>query len=165
LTLTRISQPHISQPHSDRLPAAGLRRKITGSLAAIALAGSLTAVGASVAQAQPQVTRKATVVKIVTRAPFGKMLATVHGRSLYYLPVGSCKGTCLSAWPPLLMPRGKTIALGARCLETVKFGGRHQVAYRGKRLYLFSGDSGHSVTGNGLAGFKVAKVKTGPCSS
>lgn len=163
--MTRISQPHISHPHSDRLTARGLHRKITGSLAAIALAGSLTAVGASVAQAQPQVTRTATVVKVVTRAPFGKMLATVHGRSLYYLPVGSCKGACLTAWPPLLMPRGKTIPRGVRCLERVRFGARHQVAYRGKRLYLFSGDSGGSVNGNGLAGFKVAKLRTGPCSS
>lgn len=160
--MTRVSQPNISQ-HSDRHRARSLRRKITGSLAAIALAGSLTAVGASVAQAQPQVTRKATVVKVVTRAPFGKMLATVHGRSLYILPTGSCTGSCLSAWPPLLMPRGKTIPLGTRCLGTRKFGHRRQVTYRGKRLYLFSGDSGGSVNGNGLAGFKVAKVRTGAC--
>jgi hypothetical protein len=28
------------------------------------------------------------------------------------------------------------------------------------RLYTFTGDSGHSVNGNGVAGFHVAKVVT-----
>jgi len=31
---------------------------------------------------------------------------------------------------------------------------------RGLRLYTFTGDSGHSVNGNGVAGFHVAKVIT-----
>lgn len=165
--MTRFSQPNISQhsgQHSDRHQARGLRRKITGSLAAIALAGSLTAVGASVAQAQPQTTRRATVVKIVTRHGFGRMLATIHGRSLYILTPGHpCTGPCAPAWPRLLMPRGKTIPLGARCLGTAKFGRRLQVTYRGKRLYTFIGDSGTSVNGNNVSGFKVAKVRTGAC--
>lgn len=165
--MTRFSQPHTSQPYSERRQARGLRRSITGSLAAIALAGSLTAVGVSAAQAQPQVTRRAIVVKVVTRSPFGKMLATIHGRSLYYLPTGRCTAAsgCLSAWPPLLMPRGKTIPLGTRCLKTARFGHRLQVTYRGKRLYLFVGDSGGSVTGNHVSGFKVARLRTGACTS
>jgi len=33
-----------------------------------------------------------------------------------------------------------------------------QVTYHKQRLYTFTGDSGHSVNGNGVAGFKVAKV-------
>lgn len=131
--------------------------------AALALAGSLTAVGVSAAQAQPYPTRRATVVKVVTRHPFGKMLATTHGRSLYILPSGSCTGSCLSVWPPLVMPRGKTIPLGTRCLGTARRGHRLQVTYRHKRLYLFSGDSGTSVTGNNVGGFKVAKVRAGAC--
>ncbi len=139
--------------------------KVIGAAAAIALAGSLTAGGVTAAQAQPQATRKAAVVKVVTRSPFGKMLATTHGRSLYYLPAGSCTGGCLSAWPPLLMPEGKTTPLGTTCLKTATFGHRLQVTYRGKRLYLFSGDSGTSVNGNGQDGFKVAKVKTGACAA
>lgn len=134
---------------------------------AVALAGSLTAVGVSAAQAQPQTTRRATVVKVVTRSPIGKMLATIHGRSLYYKPVGNCTAAsgCLAAWPPLLMPRGKTIPLGTRCLKTVKFGHRLQVTYRGKRLYTFISDHGSSVLGDGQAGFKAAKLRTGACSS
>jgi predicted lipoprotein with Yx(FWY)xxD motif len=162
--LTRTSQPHTNQLPSDQPRTRGWRTRVVGATAALALAGSLTAIGVSSAQAQPYTTRKATVVKVVTRHPFGKMLATVHGRSLYVLMPGhTCTGGCLVSWPPLLMPRGKTIPLGTRCLDTAKFHRRLQVAYRDKRLYLFAGDSGSSVTGNGLMGFVVAKVKTGAC--
>jgi hypothetical protein len=34
------------------------------------------------------------------------------------------------------------------------------VTYHGQRLYTFTGDTGHSVNGNGVAGFVVAKVTT-----
>ncbi len=49
------------------------------------------------------------------------------------------------------------------CLRTAKFGKRTQITYRGHRLYTFTSDTGTSVTGNGLGGFVVAKVKTGKC--
>ena len=100
------------------------------------------------------------VVKERTRAHFGKILVTVHGAALYYLPHGSCTGQCLAVWPRLVMPSGKTVPKGASCLGTAVFGSHHrlQVTYRSKRLYTFTGDSGTSVTGNGVAGFKVAKV-------
>jgi len=109
------------------------------------------------------VTKKAVVVKVVTRHPFGKMLATVHGRSLYIKPTGGCTGACLGVWPPLLMPKGKTIPLGTHCLGTVRAGQRRQVTYRGKRLYLFVSDTGSSVTGNNVEGFKVAKFSMASC--
>jgi predicted lipoprotein with Yx(FWY)xxD motif len=93
-----------------------------------------------------------------TAAAFGKILYTTHGRALYYLPSGSCTGECLSIWPPLKMPKGKTVPKGAGCLRTVRFGRGRQVTYNHHRLYTFVDDSGSSVTGNGVAGFKVAKV-------
>jgi predicted lipoprotein with Yx(FWY)xxD motif len=137
----------------------------TRTAVALAVAGSLTsvAVGVSAAQAAPAVTNKAVVVHVVTRHPFGKMLATVRGRSLYILPSGTCTGACLGIWPPLLMPRGTKFPRGTHCLATVRFGHRLQVVYRKKRLYLFSGDTGTSVNGNNVGGFKVAKFKTGAC--
>jgi hypothetical protein len=142
----------------------GVRWLSTRSVAVIAAAASLTAATASItALAQPTVTRKATVVKIVRRHPFGRMLATIHGRSLYIKPTGTCGPMCRAIWPPLLMPRGKTIPLGARCLETAKLHRRLQVTYRDKRLYLFTGDSGSSVNGNNVGGFKVAKIRTTAC--
>jgi predicted lipoprotein with Yx(FWY)xxD motif len=141
-----------------------LRRRVIGAAAAIALAGSVTAVGVSAAQAQLQTTRKATVVKVVTSGGFGRRLATVHGRPLYILQPGHpCTGVCKPAWPRLLMPKGKTIPLGTRCLKTAKAGHRLQVTYRGQRLYTFVGDTGPNPTGDGQSFFKVAKVMTGAC--
>jgi predicted lipoprotein with Yx(FWY)xxD motif len=134
---------------------------------AIVVAGSLAAVAANVsaAQAVPVATPKLKVVKVVTRHPFGKMLATVKGRSLYYIPSNKCDKKCLAVWPPLLMPKkSKAIPTGVTCLTTLKFGtARRQVSYRGHRLYTFVNDHGTSVTGNHVAGFLVAKVRTGGC--
>jgi predicted lipoprotein with Yx(FWY)xxD motif len=89
------------------------------------------------------------------------MLATIKGASLY-TTASSCTGGCLGVWPPLLMAKGKTTPTGVSGLSTVKvtINGSHdlQVAYKGKRLYRFISDSGSSVTGNGVGGFKVATV-------
>ena len=84
------------------------------------------------------------VVKERTRHHFGKILVTPKGRALYVLPHGSCTGACLSIWPRLVMPHGKTMPKGAKCLGTAKFGshGRLQVTYHKMRLYTFADDSG-----------------------
>jgi predicted lipoprotein with Yx(FWY)xxD motif len=103
--------------------------------------------------------KKATVVEGVSRSPVGKMLATTSGASLYILPTGSCTGTCLTVWPPLLMPAGKTKPRGAECLSTVSTGGGLQVTYDNKPLYTFEDDSGTSLNGNHVAGFVAAKIK------
>lgn len=103
------------------------------------------------------------VVKVADRSPYGDMLTNVRGLSLYFLPTGTCTGSCLKAWPPVLMPKGTTVPLGAKCLATAKFGARLQVKYRHKLLYTFVGDSGTSVNGNGVSGFQVAKI-AGTCT-
>ena len=152
----------------------GVRRKLAArKTASVSLAVALASAGlmglgitgaglagAAAAAAVPaHVSKSAVVVKERRHAPFGKILYTTHGRALYYLPSGSCTGGCLAIWPALKMPKGKTMPKGASCLRTVKFG-RHglQVTYNRHRLYTFVDDSGSSVTGNGVAGFKVAKV-------
>jgi len=140
-----------------------------GAVLAVALAGSAVAVAPTAATASTAVSahnsKTAVVVKPARRHGFGKILVTPKGRALYVLPHGSCGASCLSVWPRLVMPHGKTMPKGAKCLATAKFGshGRLQVTYRKMRLYMFTGDSGTSVNGNGLAGFKVAKV-TARCS-
>jgi predicted lipoprotein with Yx(FWY)xxD motif len=141
------------------------RRWLARSVTAAVAIGSMAALSADLvaAHAAPTVTKRATVVKVVTRRPFGKILATVHGRTLYIKPSGGCTGMCLTAWPPLLMPKGKTIPVGTRCLGTKPRGRRLQATYRNQRLYLFSGDSGSSVNGNNVSGFKVAKVSSKAC--
>jgi predicted lipoprotein with Yx(FWY)xxD motif len=137
-------------------------RRAVSAAVAVALAGGAvagTAMSADASAVSPaHGGRSATVVTQKTHAPFGKMLFTTHDFALYYLPSGSCTGGCLAIWPPLLMPAGKTVPKGASCLHTVKFGRRLQVTYDKHRLYTFAQDSRGTVTGNGVAGFKVAKV-------
>jgi predicted lipoprotein with Yx(FWY)xxD motif len=136
-----------------------------GSLSVAALTGATAASAAPVhpaITAHPAAGRSAVVVKERTRSHFGKILVTVHGAALYYLPHGSCTAAsgCAAVWPRLVMPAGKTVPKGASCLGTARFGSHHrlQVTYRKHRLYTFADDMGTSVTGNGVAGFKVAKV-------
>lgn len=141
-------------------------RLVTKYVAAGVLASSLVAVsvGVTAAQAQPNVTRKATVVKILSVHGFGRILETVHNRPLYTLSPGhTCRASCLAAWPRLLMPRGKTIPLGTHCLGTARAGRRLQVTYREHRLYTFVNDMSTVPTGDEVIGFEVAKVIRTPC--
>lgn len=136
------------------------RRALTASLTLLLAGTGLTSAALSASAATThRESRSAVVVEERTHAPFGKILYTTHRHALYYEKSGSCTGECLSIWPPLLMPKGKTMPKGASCLATAKYGrGRLQVTYRHHRLYTFADDSGSSVTGNGVAGFAVAKV-------
>jgi predicted lipoprotein with Yx(FWY)xxD motif len=134
-------------------------RALTASLTLLLAGTGLTsAVMSASAATTHRKSRSAVVVEERTHAPFGKILYTTHRHALYYEKSGSCTGECLSIWPPLLMPKGKTMPKGATCLATAKSGRRLQVTYRHHRLYTFADDSGSSVTGNGVAGFAVAKV-------
>jgi predicted lipoprotein with Yx(FWY)xxD motif len=121
-------------------------------------AGMSTASAHAVSGTKAKKTKSAVVVQVVDRAPFGEMLATSSGLSLYVDPSGPCTGSCLVIWPPLLMPKGKTTPLGTTGLGTTKFGHRLQVTYNGKALYTFYTDTGSEVGGNGVQGFAVAMV-------
>ena len=136
---------------------------LAGGGLSVAVLGGAAPASATPAAAHPAAGKSAVVVKEQRRPKFGKILVTVDGAALYYLPHGSCTAAsgCLAAWPRLVMPAGKTVPKGASCLGTAQFGSHHrlQVTYRGKRLYTFTGDSGTSVNGNGVSGFKVAKVQ------
>jgi predicted lipoprotein with Yx(FWY)xxD motif len=142
-------------------PATRARLAVGAGLV-ITLAATAAVTGpAALAQPAAMNGKAATIVHEANRSGFGKIVVTASsGAALYYLPSGSCDSSCLSVWPRLLMPHGKTKPKGANCLGTSKAGSRLQVTYRGKRLYTFTGDSGHSVNGNGVMGFKVAKVKS-----
>ena len=137
------------------------------AVVAAVLMGGVTAATAGIAAAQtgqgPSGT-SAVVVKEAFRTGFGKMLVT-HGTgmALYTNPAG-CSAACQSIWPPLVMPAGATTPTGAPCLATAKLGTKLQVTYHKLRLYTFINDTGHSVTGNGVAGFHVAKV-TAACTA
>src|SRR5262249_56250206 len=142
----------------------GLSWTARAVVATLLVSGSAVATAGIAASAQAQIRPasagiSATVVKEARRTGFGLMLVTPStGMALYEHPNGGCDATCRSIWPPLLMPRGKTVPKGAPCLATVKLGTRLQVTYHKQRLYTFTGDSGPTVNGNGQAGFVVAKV-------
>jgi len=130
---------------------------------AAALVSGATVIGAGMAAAQPHhpapaARTSAKVVQEASRPGFGKILVTAgKGMALYTNPAG-CSPGCRTIWPALLLPKGATTPTGAPCLATAKLGTRLQVTYRKMRLYTFTGDHGHSVNGNGVAGFSVAKV-------
>jgi predicted lipoprotein with Yx(FWY)xxD motif len=148
--------PRLGRRQEAFAPVPPRRRAWTGALVAVTSL-SLTMVLAPAASAHPAAKGKtAMVVEVVNRAPFGPMLATVRGASLYTTPT-SCTGGCLGIWPPLLMPKGKKIPTGVTGLGTAKLAHhRRQVTYMGKRLYTFEADHGGDVTGNGVGGFMVA---------
>jgi predicted lipoprotein with Yx(FWY)xxD motif len=145
---------------SDRtIDLRATRVRAAMALTALAILATLVALPAGAHAAAAPRSGSATVVKVATRGSFGRILTTVGGRTLYKHPNGPCTGSCLTVWPPLLMPRGKTVPKGIAGLRTVVLAsGRRQVTYRHRRLYTFVSDSGTSVNGNGVAGFLVAKV-------
>jgi len=140
-----------------RAPRTGRAVMRASVLCALASGLAMTTTAAEAAQA-PHSTR-AVVVKIsARRGGFRNVLTNTVGVGATLYTASSCSGACLQSWPRLLMPKGKTIPLGPRGLTglgTVKVGTRLQVTYRHHRLYTFTGDSGASVNGNGLAGFTV----------
>lgn len=141
----------------------GLRNKAGIALATVGVgtamvAGGLLGAPAASAQVASSPRTAAVVVHVATRGKFGKILTTVKGLSLYIKPAGGCTGSCLTVWPPLLMPKGTTTPEGVAGLGTIKYaGGRLQLTYKKHALYGFTGDSGTSVNGNGVGGFVVAK--------
>ena len=142
----------------------GLSWTARAVVATLMVSGSAVATVGIAASSQAQVRpasagTAATVVKEAMRTGFGLMLVTPStGMALYEHPHGGCSASCQSIWPPLLMPTGKKTPKGAPCLATAKLGTKLQVTYHKQRLYTFTGDSGHSVNGNGQGGFVVAKV-------
>jgi len=138
------------------------RRRAVAGVAFTAVVLATVAPAATASADGKHKAKTATVVAVVDRAPYGEMLATVHGRSLY-TSSGPCTGSCLAVWPPLVMPKGTKVPLGTSGLgtEKVHVGKKKvlQVTYLGKALYLFATDTGSSVTGQGVGGFSVATVR------
>jgi len=145
-----------------RLKRVGVGFGIGALCASAGLLGVVPLASAGAATARVAHTGKtAVVVKISkSRGGFKNVLTTTKGVGATLYTAHSCTGTCLSAWPPLYMPKGTTIPKGPKGftgLGTVKLGKHLQVTYKKHRLYTFSGDSGSSVAGNGVAGFTVIK--------
>ena len=131
-------------------------RGVSVAATALALGGlSLSALAVAPAGATASRTAKAVVVRSVTVAKFGKVLAS--GKTLYVLKPSStpCTAACLKVWPALVLPKGVTKATAGSGVSSSKLGskslagGVRQVTYGGKPLYFFVGDTGpRQVHGN-----------------
>jgi predicted lipoprotein with Yx(FWY)xxD motif len=118
---------------------------------------------ATAATAQTQA-KSPVVVKAATRGSFGSILVNASGGTLYRDSMDkpnkrTCTGSCLTVWPPLVLPKGDTTPQGGKGIKdlgTIPLpGGRLQVTYHKEPLYTFASDSGHSVKGNGVGPFEV----------
>jgi predicted lipoprotein with Yx(FWY)xxD motif len=96
------------------------------------------------------------VVKTRKVSPYGTILTTSSGRSLYVFTEDAkgksdCSGACATEWPPLIVPKGDSVS-GVAGLGTIKRSdGSRQAALRGHALYRFAGDSGAGqVKGQGV---------------
>ncbi len=76
--------------------------------------------------------------------------------SLYYftgdaIGVSNCNGDCAVAWPPATQPEGTP--MGENYSLIARADGTFQVAFKGRPLYLFSGDSRPGdINGDGVNG-------------
>lgn len=100
----------------------------------------------------------ATLEKIKTM--IGPVLANAKGYTLYWyskdsMMTSNCSGGCATSWPPLT---GKPVAgMGVHLVgkfgTITRAGGVLQATYKGRPLYLYSGDTAPGQTkGNGLGG-------------
>jgi len=157
-----------------RMKGLARPRTAVGALAVVALAlaacGSSNPSSATTAPpttgnsgtASPATTAASATVKSASTSK-GTILENSAGMPLYTLAAGtSCTGACATAWPALTVPAGTTPKAGSGVTGTLgtsmQAGGTLQVTYNGKALYTFLSDSPGQVTGDGIAGFSVAKV-------
>ena len=98
-------------------------------------------------------------VSVVTVAKYGKILVNQAGLALYIDTKDkapkhfACTGDCLTAWPPLVLPKGQaTIAApkGVTGLSTVVGPAGRQVTWKGHPLYTFIKDSKGVVKGQNV---------------
>jgi predicted lipoprotein with Yx(FWY)xxD motif len=165
---TSTEPQHRHRSRSGRLARTARWRLGAATLTAVGLGLSMAALAASPASAASHTAAaKATMaeVEIKTVAKYGKILVDQKGLPLYYDAANkaghwACTGSCLTAWPPLVLAKGQTSAMGmgVKGLGTVKAPYGTQVTWDGKALYTFIQDSPGSVTGNDVHDFFVAKV-------
>jgi predicted lipoprotein with Yx(FWY)xxD motif len=131
-------------------------------------APTTSASGGATTTAPPARVRAAAVVKAASVAKLGSVLVDAKGFTLYTYspdPKGKsvCTGGCATVWPPLMVTSASTtIASGMSGFSVIhRSGGGLQVAYHGKPLYTYSGDSSAgTANGQGIGGTWFA-VKVG----
>ncbi|HEY2282287.1 MAG TPA: hypothetical protein VGH60_01915 [Solirubrobacteraceae bacterium] len=121
------------------------------------LVGAIGVSTAAVAQGASPSAHVARAAKVTLRhTRLGNILATSSGFTLYEFthdrgPHNSCVhiSECSSTWPPYTTSGRPSAGPGVRAslLSSIKIpGGKTQVTYAGRPLYLYSGDSGPGET-------------------
>ena len=132
----------------------------------VAAAVTLGTLAAATPTAQASSSERITV-SIATAPKLGKILVDQQGLALYYDTANkpghwACSGGCLTAWPPLVLPKGEMAAVtgkGVAGLGTVHGPSGLQVTWDGKPLYTYVEDSKGKVLGQGVGGiWYVAQV-------
>lgn len=131
----------------------------------VALALTLPLAGVTLGVAGVAGAAKNRVVVRVANSSFAKVLFTTTGKALYTYDKdtkdhSNCNGSCLAAWPAFTIAKGlNPTGKGVRGLGVfVRANGERQVTWKGKPLYRFVSDTKGKVTGNGVAGFAVARL-------
>lgn len=163
---------------------------ITGTVAAMMLAGAVTGCSSSGKSSSPSASPSAPVSRsaspssgaAVAQATVGtrsvKRLGTIlvdgKGRTLYLFEAdkttkSTCAGSCATAWPPLLTSGTAKTGPGARknLLGTTKRpDGTSEVTYNGHPLYYYAGDAKPGDTnGEGLNQFGAAWYALNPAGT
>lgn len=107
------------------------------------------------------------VVVNMASTSLGPVLTSASGLTLYVhagdsATTSTCTGGCATAWPPLAVPAGSSATAGTGVTGTLgtltRADGTIQVTYNGMPLYGWKSDTKPGdVTGQGVAGFSVAK--------
>jgi predicted lipoprotein with Yx(FWY)xxD motif len=160
--LTTSPAPAGQARHTYRLQGLN-RARLAGYTAFVGALGvglSLVAPAGPAAAAahQSAAVSAGVVVRTATVAKYGKILVSQKGLALYYdtankPPHWACTGGCLTAWPPLTVPKSETmaqLAKGISGLGIVSGPSGRQVTWDGKALYTFARDSKGTVLGQGL---------------
>ncbi len=129
-----------------------------GVLRGLALAGTLTVVGAAAMPGTSGAASSPTTVTTAQNKTWGKILVLGNGTTVYRLAADPknksvCTGTCAKIWPPVVLVAGQKNPVGhggITGLSTItRAGGAHQVTYKGVPLYRFVGDhKAGQATGN-----------------
>ena len=114
---------------------------------------------AAVQGAASAATSSKVTVSVATVAKYGRILVDQQGLALYIDTKDkapkhwACSGDCLTAWPPLVLPKGQTSITspkGVTGLSTIVGPSGRQVTWKGHPLYTFIKDSKNVVKGQGL---------------
>jgi predicted lipoprotein with Yx(FWY)xxD motif len=161
LTPERLAKTTGANHNGDRAVPIPMRRAVTLTPAALALAFTVASGSAAAGHSAHTTASKHAVVKTRHGKP-GTFLVDGRGRTLYLFrkdqgPRSRCAGACAQDWPPVTTSERPEAEGGAKqsMLSTRRRrGGAKQVVYNGHPLYRYAGDTAAGQTnGQGLNAF------------